>query len=243
MTTAKRALHWCVVLPAYREAARIAPVISAACAQGATVLVVDDGSPDDTATVAEKAGAVVLRHPVNRGKGAALATGFAEAVRRGCEVVITLDADGQHDPAELSRFIEAYQRTGIPVLIGSRMAEVDAMPWVRRATNRFMSWLLSRMMGQYVPDTQCGYRLYRCDILPWVVAGSSGFAAESEVLLRLAARGVRMDAVRIRTIYGDEKSKINPLRDTWRFFGMLRRYRRECRKARAPSPRVTDNKE
>jgi glycosyltransferase involved in cell wall biosynthesis len=237
MTVPKRPLTWCVVLPAFREAARIAPVVAAACAQGATVLVVDDGSPDETAAVAEAAGAVVLRHPVNRGKGAALETGFAEASRRGCDVVITMDADGQHDPAELRNFIEAYQRTGIPVLIGSRMAEMDTMPWVRRATNRFMSWLLSRMMGQYVPDTQCGYRLYRSDVLPLVVAGAQGFAAESEVLLRLAARGVRMDSVRIRTIYGTEISKIHPVRDTLRFIGMLRRYRRE-QQARSPSARV-----
>jgi len=244
MTTPSRPLKWCVVLPAYREATRIAPVVTAARAQGAMVLVVDDGSPDETAAVAEAAAAVGLRHPVNRGKGAALETGFAEARRRGCDVVITMDSDGQHDPAELPKFIEAYQRTGIPVLIGSRMAEVDAMPWVRRSTNRFMSWLLSRMMGNYVPDTQCGYRLYRSDVLPLVVAGAQGFAAESEVLLRLAARGIRMDAVRIRTIYGGEKSKINPLRDTWRFFGMIRRYRRECRtRTRVPVAQEIDNKE
>lgn len=234
MTATKPALKWCVIIPAYREATRLAPVVAAACAQGALVVVVDDGSPDATTAVAEAAGAVVIRHPVNRGKGVALQTGFQEAIRRGCEVVVTLDADGQHDPAELPRFIEAYQRTGIPVLIGNRMADADAMPWIRRATNRFMSCLLSRRMGQYVPDTQCGFRLYRCDILPWVAAGSGGFAAESEVLLRLAAHGVRMDAVRIRAIYGDERSKINPVGDTWRFFHMLWRYRRECRRAKVP---------
>lgn len=222
-------LNWCVVMPAYREAGRIGPVIRAARAQGALVLVVDDGSPDDTARVAEEAGAVVLRHASNRGKGAALATGFQEALRRGCEVVVTLDADGQHDPCELPHFIASYRRTGIPVLIGNRMAEAAAMPWLRRTTNRFMSWLLSRWMGHYVPDTQCGYRLYRSDLLPWVTAAAQGFAAESEVLLRLAARGVRMDSVRIRTIYGSEKSKIRPVRDTWRFIRMVWRFRHEGR--------------
>lgn len=236
-TASKPLLTWCAVIPAYREAARIAPVIQAARAHGATVLVVDDGSPDETARVAESAGAVVLRHPVNRGKGAALETGFGEAIRRGCEVVVTLDADGQHDPAELPRFIEAYQRTGVPVLLGNRMAGSEAMPFVRRTTNRFMSWLLSRLMGQYVPDTQCGYRLYRADVLPLVVAGAQGFAAESEVLLRLAARGVRMDAVRIRVLYGTEVSKIHPLRDALRFISMLLRFHREQKKARRPRTR------
>jgi hypothetical protein len=91
-------------------------------------------------------------------------------------------------------------------------------------TNRFMSWLLSRKMKQYVPDTQSGYRLYRCDALEGVAVGSERFAAESEILLALAARGVRMESVPIRVIYRDEKSKINPFRDTLRFFEMLARY-------------------
>ena len=225
---------WCAVIPAYREARHIGPVIEAVRALGATVLVVDDGSPDDTARVAEAAGAVVLRHPANRGKGAALQTGFREALRRGCAFVVTLDADGQHDPADLPNFLDAFRRTGIPVLVGNRMGDRAAMPWLRRITNRVMSRLLSSIMGHYVPDTQCGYRLYRSDILAVVALDSPGFAAESEVLLRLAARGVRMDAVRVRTIYGDEASSIRPVRDTWRFFRMLMRYRRDGRITRAP---------
>lgn len=234
MKDEKSRLKWCAVIPAYREAAHVGRVVQDALGQGGDVLVVDDGSGDGTAEAAQAAGAQVIRHPVNRGKGAALATGFEEARRRGYEVVVTLDADGQHDPRELPVFIEAYQRTGIPVLIGSRMTEVEGMPWVRRVTNRTMSWLLSRLMGHYIPDTQCGYRLYRSDLLPLVSTGSAGFAAESEVLLRLAARGIRMDSVRIRTIYGDEQSKINPLRDTLRFLRMLVRYRHELRSLRKP---------
>jgi len=220
-------LKWCAIVPAYREERHIGDVVSAARAQGADVLVVDDGSPDGTSAAAEAAGARVLRHPRNRGKGAALATGFIEAQRLCYDVVITLDADGQHDPAELPKFVEAYQRTGIPVLIGNRMADIRGMPRLRRLTNRLMSHLLSRVMGYYVPDTQCGYRLYRADLLSLLATDARGYAAESEVLLRLAARGVRMDSVRIRTIYGDEKSKICPVRDTVRFICMLHRLRRE----------------
>jgi glycosyltransferase involved in cell wall biosynthesis len=142
-------------------------------------------------------------------------------------VVITMDADGQHDPGDLPRFLEAYQRTGIPVLIGNRMADTTSMPVVRRLTNRCMSWLLSREMGQFVPDTQCGYRLFRCDVIPRVTTTSARFAAESEILLHVAERGIRIDAVPVTTIYRDEKSKINPWRDTLRFFEMILRYRRE----------------
>ena len=102
------------------------------------------------------------------------------------------------------------------------MVEQEKMPLVRRLTNRYMSWLLSRKMKQYVPDSQCGYRLYRCDVLSFTATQSSGFAAESEVLMILASRGIRMDSVPIAAIYGDEQSKIHPVRDTIRFFSMLR---------------------
>ncbi len=226
------AFPWCVVMPAFREAGRIGPVVEAVRSRGASVIVVDDGSPDTTAAEAEEAGATVVRHPVNRGKGSALATGFEVARARGCEVVVTMDADGQHDPADLSAFVEAYERTGIPVLIGNRMADAASMPRVRRWTNTFMSVLLSWIMGKFIPDTQCGYRLYHREILPFAATISTGFAAESEVLLRLSQRGVRMDSVRVRTVYGVEKSKIVPLRDTFRFFRMLARFRRERRRPR-----------
>ncbi|MCX7819333.1 MAG: glycosyltransferase family 2 protein [Kiritimatiellae bacterium] len=224
--------RYVAVIPAYAEEERIGPVVAAARAHGVHVLVVDDGSPDRTAEVARAAGAEVIRHPENRGKGQALQTGFRRAAELGCEAVITLDGDGQHDPAEIPRFIEAYERTRIPVLIGNRMWDCRGMPLVRRLTNRFMSWLLSREMRRYLPDTQCGYRLFRTDLLRFVETESDRFAAESEILLRLAARGLRMDSVRIRTIYRGERSKIRPLADTIRFCRMLRRWRR----ARAAPP-------
>jgi glycosyltransferase involved in cell wall biosynthesis len=217
----------CVIVPAYQEARRIAAVVRRIREFMVDVVVIDDGSTDATAREAEAAGAVVLRHGVNRGKGLALHTGFTHAREHGFDYVITMDGDGQHDAADLPRFVEAYRRTGTPVLVGSRMSDVRSMPWIRRLTNRFMSWLLSREMGQAVPDTQCGYRLFRCQVLPEAAAQSPRFAAESELLLRLSRRGVPIGAVPVATIYRDEKSKINPFRDTVRFFGMLRRFRRE----------------
>jgi len=223
--------RYCILIPAFREENNIADVVRVALKYCDEVLVVDDGSRDKTAQRADQAGALVLRHETNRGKGVALNTGFRAVRERGCDVVITLDADGQHDPVEIPKFMEAYERTGIPVLIGNRMAEQAEMPLIRRLTNRYMSWVLSREMGQYVPDTQCGYRLYRCDIIPYVSAGAERFAAESEILLHIAARGIRMDSVRIRTIYAGGKSEIHPVRDTKNFFRMLRAYRRERRQA------------
>lgn len=229
MEAATKPRRYCAVIPAYREAARVGDTVRRVMEQGVEAIVIDDGSDDATADAAGRAGATVVRHPVNRGKGAALLTGFREASARGCEAAVTLDADGQHDPAEIPKFIEAYERTGIPVLVGNRLWNPSGMPWVRRMTNRFMSWLLSREMGQYVPDTQCGYRMIRCDIIPHVQTRAERFAAESEVLLHAASRGIAIDSVRIRTIYGDEKSKIHPLSDTLRFYGMLRAHRRHRR--------------
>jgi glycosyltransferase involved in cell wall biosynthesis len=227
MTADDRSRHRvCVVIPAFREEARINPVVRAVRERGCDVVVVDDGSDDRTAEVARQAGAAVVVHPQNQGKGVALNSGFQYAVERHYDGVITMDADGQHDPDEIPKFLEAYVRTGIPVLIGNRMANAEAMPRIRRWTNRFMSWMLSRAMGQYIPDTQCGYRFYRCDVLPFITAHSERFAAESEILLHVAGRGIRIDSVRISTIYGDEKSRINPLVDTVRFFSMLWRFRK-----------------
>ena len=216
--------RYCAIIPAYREGPRIGRIVAEVLGQGIDAIVVDDGSDDNTAAVAEAAGATVVRHPSNRGKGAALLTGFREARTRGFEAALTIDADGQHDAAEIPKFIEAYERTGIPVLVGTRLWSPEGMPWIRRGTNLLMSWLLSREMGQYVPDTQCGYRLYRVEALPRQPMDSARYAAESEILLDMAARGVRFASAPVRTIYRDEKSKINPVVDTLRFLGMMLRH-------------------
>ena len=207
----------CIVIPCYREAGRIGATVTAVSAHCPHVVVVDDGSGDGTAEEAAAAGANVIRHETNRGKGEALNTGFAHARERGYDFVITMDGDGQHAPDDIPAFLEAYKETGAPVLVGTRMRNTDSMPLVRRLTNRFMSWLLSRMMGQRVPDTQCGYRLYRTDALTSMPSVSQRFAAESEILLDLAADGVQIESVPITIIYGDEQSKIHPFRDTLRF--------------------------
>ena len=219
----------CVIIPAYREAGRIGAVVSEAVRYIPDVIVVDDGSPDGTAVEAARAGARVVRHEVNRGKGAALNTGFKTARDLGFDFAITMDGDGQHAASDLPVFVEACRQTSLPVLVGNRMDDTRSMPLVRRLTNRFMSWLLSREMRQRVPDTQCGFRLYRLAVIPDLHVGSERFAAESEILLELGGAGVRIGSVPVKTIYGTETSKIHPVRDTIRFFAMLRRYRRRRR--------------
>lgn len=217
---------WCVIIPGYNEEKRIAGVVRGIRKHCSDAVVVDDGSIDRTASEAEAAGAHVLRHRFNRGKGAALETGFRYAAEKKYDFVVTIDADGQHDPDDVPGLVAEYVSTGKPVIIGNRMANPGNMPLVRRWTNRFMSWLLSKEMKQSVPDTQSGYRLYRSDVLGLLATDSHGYAAESECLLRLAAAGIQIGSAPIRVIYGDEVSRISPLQDTLRFFGMLKKWRR-----------------
>ncbi len=219
--------RYCVILPAYQEEGRVGKVVAGILKYCPDVIVVDDGSIDATAREAENAGAVVVVHEKNKGKGGALVSGFKAAVEREFEFVITMDSDGQHDPADIAGLIAEYDKTEKPVIIGSRMDNPVNMPFVRRMTNKFMSWLLSRKMGQLVPDTQSGFRLYKCDVLKFLNIESDRFTADSEFLLNLAEAGVLIGAAPIKVIYGDEKSKISPVKDTIRFFNMLSKYRKK----------------
>lgn len=231
--------NYCVIVPAYQEEGRIGRVVEGIRKYCDHVVVIDDASTDGTSEEAKEAGAVLIRHGANMGQGASLNSGFKYAGKRAFDFVITMDADGQHDPDDIPAFVEAYARTGTAVLVGNRMGDPGTMPLVRRLTNRFMSWLLSRKMNQYVPDTQCGFRLYARDVIPFIFAESQRYDAQSEVLLHLAERDIRIGAVPIKVIYGDEKSKINPFKDTIRFFTMLKKYERRglLPKSNPTSPR------
>lgn len=227
--------RFCVIVPGYNEGECIAEVVRGILQHCPNVVVVDDGSTDSTAVEAEAAGAHVVKHEQNRGKGMALESGFRHAAERDYDFVVTMDADGQHAPDDVPVLVNEYVKTGKPVIIGSRMGNPANMPLVRRLTNRFMSWLLSREMKQTVPDTQSGFRLYRADVLGLIATESRGYAAESECLLRLAAAGVEIGSAPIKVIYGNEVSSINPLKDTLRFFRMLRQWREENGRPRAGS--------
>lgn len=220
---------YCVLIPAYNEEKRIAEVVAASTPGAARVIVVDDGSSDTTADRAKSAGADVVLHEVNRGKGAAVATGFRRALELGYPWVIVLDADGQHDPAEIPGFFKAQEKTGADVVVGTRMTDTADMPLIRRWTNVFTSSVVSRLAGQQIPDSQSGFRLYRTKCLDGLELTTSNFDAESEILIYLARRGAKIGSTPIRTIYGDEVSKIRPIRDTIRFIGLVRTYRKRER--------------
>jgi glycosyltransferase involved in cell wall biosynthesis len=211
------------IIPALNGAAHLPALLEAIrrIQPGVDLLVVDDGSTDGTGEVARRLGAEVVTHPVNRGKGAALATGFARALELGWEWAWTLDADGQHLPAEMQRFRDAAAGGGWDVVVGSRMDVPVGMPWIRRATNRFTSAVVSALAGQRIPDSQCGYRLFRVAKLRGLRLVTSRYDTESEILVRLARRGCRIGAAPISSVYGTESSAIRPLRDTVRFFRLV----------------------
>jgi glycosyltransferase involved in cell wall biosynthesis len=188
----------------------------------AEVLVVDDCSTDETASEARAAGAAVLIHHRNLGKGAALKTGFAAAAGRGFQAAVTLDGDGQHDTTEIPLFLEAYARGNCDIVLGNRMSDTRTMPWTRRLANRFTSWAISRMVGVPMQDTQCGFRLIGLDFWRAVCLDSCRFDLESEILIKACRAGGRIREVRVRTIYfSGGKSKISPLPDAVRFFQLL----------------------
>ncbi len=206
-----------ILIPVLNEAVSIARVVAGCRTWNFPVVVVDDGSTDSTAEEAERAGALVIRHPSNMGKGKALATGFDYAAENGFEAVITLDGDGQHDTKQMSRFIDEYRRSNADIIIGSRMHNVKTMPWLRRLTNRATSFVISKITGCRITDSQSGYRLITVRAWREVDPRTSRFDTESEILIDAARRAIAIREVPIRTIYGDEKSKISKFRDTWRF--------------------------
>jgi glycosyltransferase involved in cell wall biosynthesis len=207
----------CALIPAYEEAANIARVVQGCAPHVAEVLVVDDGSSDDTARLAEAAGATVIIHKRNLGKGAAIRTGLGYVRGHDFDAVVLLDGDGQHDWNEIPRFVEAAVRTGAPVIVGDRMNDVAHMPALRRWTNRITSGVLSRLARQRIPDSQCGFRLLRTEVLADLDLRTANYDTESEMLLQAAYAGHRIERLPIKTIYNAAPSHIHKVRDTWRF--------------------------
>lgn len=206
------------LIPAYNEARYIAEVVRRTL-KYLPVVVIDDGSSDETAAVAALAGAKVVAHQINQGKGKALNTGFAYAVQRGVDAAITLDADGQHDPDEIPLFIEAYRAGKGDVIIGQRT--FAQMPAKSQFGNRVGTFLLGLAMGRPIPDNQSGYRLLSRAVMAKVRPSSTRFEAEVEILLRAQMAGFHLAWVPIKTIYNDKKSHFRPIHDGALFLKMV----------------------
>jgi glycosyltransferase involved in cell wall biosynthesis len=221
-----------VVIPCLNEAEAIASLVENVCRLIPTVLVVDDGSDDATAELAEKAGATVIRHEQRRGKGAALRSGWTWAWQHGFLWALTMDGDGQHSPGDIEKFMQIPPES--PLVIGNRMGDASKMPFSRRQVNRWMSRQISKMARRELPDTQCGFR--RIHLETWsklgLDTGAAHFEIESELLVSFVAAGRAVEFVPVEVVYRNERSKIHPLRDTIRWF----KWRREARRRLAGLP-------
>jgi len=211
----------CVVMPTYNEAKEIGRIIKKVLAQGLEVVIIDDGSPDNTSQVAANNGAIVLKNQNNEGKGASLIKGFDYAMKNNFDTVITMDGDGQHLAEDIPLFLQAAKCSDSAIFIGNRMLKTKSMPWLRLLTNKFMSWLISEIIKQEVPDSQCGFRLIKKELLKKLKLTTSRYETESEILIDAARLGFKIESVPIKTVYSGEKSRIKPFSDALRFIKFL----------------------
>jgi glycosyltransferase involved in cell wall biosynthesis len=215
------------LIPGYQEGPRIAAVVVGA-ARHLPVVVIDDGSTDDTAAQAEAAGATVIRQVTNQGKGAALRAGFRHALDHGADAVVTLDADGQHDPDEIPLILAAFEREHPALVIGRR--DFRQMPAVRRLSNTLGGWVFSAAVGRGVPDNQSGYRLIGRQLMRTLLdSNEQGFEFEVEMIARCIALGLPIAWVPIRTIYAGEPSHVRPRQHLTQFLRISRDARRIAR--------------
>lgn len=211
------------LIPAFNEAARVGDVVRRVRRHVSEVVVIDDGSADETSAVAREAGATVIRHDQNQGKGASIISGLNHFAKSSADFAILLDADGQHDPDEIPKFLEAGRQAGITC--GTRMQNTKEMPAIRCWTNRFTSWVTGKLARQRIPDSQCGYRLIARVVLPDLKFSTARFETETEMLIQAGRAGHKIVSVPIRTIYEPGRvSRIRPWRDTVRFFKLVGRY-------------------
>lgn len=211
----------CAVIPAYNEETNLALLITKLKKQNINIIIIDDGSTDRTAAVAKSQGVFLISHPLNQGKGSALRDGFQLALGRDYEQIITLDADGQHNPDEIPLFINRISNSQAGIVVGNRLHLPTGMPLSRLAVNRIFSRIVSKLCGQNIPDALCGYRIIRKEVLKSITLHTDRFDIEPEVLIKASKKGFKIESVNIESIYAGEYSKIRPLSDGCRFFRLI----------------------
>jgi len=211
-----------VIIPAYNERFRLAGILDELKSKNFSILVVDDGSIDNTYEVVEKKADFVIRNEKNLGKGMSLKKGIDYLLKEtDFDYLVTMDADGQHSPSDLDNFLQKAE-DGAYFIVGNRMFNPIGMPKLRIITNKFMSWLISRIARQRIPDTQCGFRLIKREVLEKINIKTNNFEIESEILIKAARSGFPIKSIPIRSIYFKSlQSRINPFLDTIRFIRFI----------------------
>jgi len=210
-----------IVIPTYNEVSSIGFIVRELRDRGFRVVVVDDVSRDRTIIDANRFGAELVIHSKNVGKGRCIKEGLEYSLENGCDIVITMDGDGQHDLGEIDKFIEQHKRTGADIVLGNRMHNPKEMPFIRRYTNIFMSFVISLILGERIEDSQCGYRLLSKRAIKELSLKTTKYEVESEILLEAKRHNLGISSVEINSIYRGESSQINPFFDTIRFIKFI----------------------
>jgi len=216
----------CALIAAYNEAQHVSTVISGTARWVPDVYVVDDGSSDDTSVRAREAGATVIRHDRNLGKGCAIRTGLTHVLAEPFTHILFIDGDLQHDPDEIPALLAMAEQGAGDLVIGERGFDKETMPKPRYYANVIGSWILSRFIGAEVVDSQSGFRLIRSDLLRRVSLTATGYEIETEMLIKLVRAGATLDRVWVRRLrYAGARSKMRPVRDTFRTCMLALKYR------------------
>ena len=215
----------CLVIPAYNAERTLGAVLAEVLLHGLPVLVVNDGSTDATAAVATGQPVTLLNHPQNQGKGAALKTGFAWALAHGFSGVVTLDADGQHDPTAIPQLV-ATGEAGHGIVLASRYSQFQQMAGLRKHWNRFGAWCMRARTGFAIDDSQSGFRYYASNLLRTVALDKDGYDLEMEILVKAWRAGFSIASIPVaaRVADGRATSHFRPVRDTWNICMTFLRY-------------------
>ncbi len=211
-----------VIIPAYQAGPRLGTVLlkTNQYIPADFICVVNDGSNDNTSDIAKTYGVNLIEFTINRGKGEALKAGFQWALEKGLEAVITMDADGQHDPDLIPEFIQCMHTGKYDVVLGTRQFKPGIMPFDRILSNKISSMLVSIAAGTRIQDSQNGFRLFRASVLRDLHLKGSLYELESEILIRLGKKHVLFGQCRVPAAYAGAPSHIRRLRDIRRFMTM-----------------------
>ena len=216
----------CILIPAYNAEKTLAPVIRECLELDMPLVVVDDGSSDNTASIATRPGVTLIAHDRNRGKGSALKSGFSLALDQGFDGVVTVDADGQHDVSAIPRVCAVARETGTDILIASRRGQFEEMAGLRKTWNCFGGWCMRARTGFEISDSQSGFRYYSAAVLRQLPLNATGYDLEMEILMKAWKGGFTIGSLNVpaRVADGRSTSHFRPVRDTWNICMTFLRY-------------------